>query len=284
MAVPTIDSLTPATGLAGGGELISIAGTGFAARISVTFDGEASPRTIGVTSGGDLTIVEAPPGSAGSVDVTLQNLDANGDPVVGESVTAAGAYTYTLPDLVPDSGITQITDYMLRRLRRLVPEGHSGPDSIAVDYDDAPGDGLRVLSLSKVPGLSLTGPRLEVNRVYRRPDRRYEDLGGGDSCVRGPSIAYDLVYSLTMATRHPRQLGNLIVAVIAGMHRGGRLRVGSLSWLLNVGDVRSAQPRDGVHVASVALRVVGFTVDEGVELSRASTLDNDPEVTVGILE
>lgn len=284
MAVPTIDSLTPATGLTGGGELISIAGTGFASRIEVSIGGTSSRRIVGVTSLGDLAIFEAPPGDAGAADVVLQNLDSAGDPVPGESVTLAGGYAYTLPDLVPDSGITQITDYMLRRLRRLVPDGHSGPDSIAVDYDDAPGDGLRVLSLSKVPGLSLTGPRLEVNRVYRRPDRRYEDIGGGDSRVRGPSIAYDLIYGLTMATRHPRQLGNLMSAVIGDLHRGGRLRIGSLSWLLNVGDVRSSQPRDGVYVASADLRVVGFTVDEGVELSRASILDNDPEVTVGGME
>lgn len=84
---PTVASIAPNTGLAEGGNSLTITGTNFAAGAAVTIGGVAAP---GVTVQSATTIsAAAPPHAAGAVDVVVT--------VNGLSGTLSGGYTYTAP-------------------------------------------------------------------------------------------------------------------------------------------------------------------------------------------
>lgn len=100
---PTVTAVSPANGPAGGGNTVTVAGTGFGASDTVDF-GSGNPGTnVAVASGGTSLTVVAPPG-AGTVDVTVT------DPTSGTSATGpADSYTYAHPvpaisSVTPGSG------------------------------------------------------------------------------------------------------------------------------------------------------------------------------------
>ncbi|MCK6479254.1 MAG: IPT/TIG domain-containing protein [Planctomycetes bacterium] len=66
---PVIESITPSTGLVDGGYTVTITGSNFAAPMTATFGGTASP-TVTVVSPTQAT-VEVPPRARGTVDVVL---------------------------------------------------------------------------------------------------------------------------------------------------------------------------------------------------------------------
>src|SRR3990172_7365086 len=108
MAVPTITSVTPNSGPTAGRLLVAIAGTNF--QLSPTpppgpTNGILAP-TVRVLFGTELAVNVAvvsstklycyiPSGDDGPVDVTVTHLDPLGVPIVGETVTAVAAFTYT---------------------------------------------------------------------------------------------------------------------------------------------------------------------------------------------
>ena len=68
-AAPVIESVTPASGPAGGGTAIKIAGSGFAEGLTVVI-GDVQATDVVVESETNLGVV-VPPGAAGIVDVTV---------------------------------------------------------------------------------------------------------------------------------------------------------------------------------------------------------------------
>lgn len=81
----TFDSITPATGPAAGGTVVTITGTDFAGTQGVTFDGAAG-TAFKVISNTKIQVT-TPAGVAGTADVVIQDDAGN--------VTAAAAYTYS---------------------------------------------------------------------------------------------------------------------------------------------------------------------------------------------
>jgi formylglycine-generating enzyme required for sulfatase activity len=109
---PTITAVSPNTGAAVGGSVVSISGTGFFGSLSVAFGGVAA-ATVSVVSPTQLTVV-APAGTVGST-VAVSVSTASG------SETSSGAFTYvaivvpawaTLLEAVPDPAI--VTNATLR--------------------------------------------------------------------------------------------------------------------------------------------------------------------------
>ncbi len=97
-AAPTVTSLTPATGPAVGGTVITITGTGFTGATAVNF-GTITGTCLTVNSATQLTVT-SPPGAAGTVNVTVTT--PNGT----SAVTLAGQFTYTSPAAPTVTGIT----------------------------------------------------------------------------------------------------------------------------------------------------------------------------------
>lgn len=99
---PTITSVSPATGPAAGGTVVTITGTGFAAGATVSFDGVAATN---VTVSNATTIVATTPaGDPGPATLVVTNLD-------GLGASLGGAFTYlqaapTVSGANPSSGST----------------------------------------------------------------------------------------------------------------------------------------------------------------------------------
>src|SRR5436190_8433850 len=99
---PTVSGVSPASGAAAGGTLLTISGTGFAAGATVTVGGTAATG-VTVVSGTTITAT-APAHASGSVSVTVTNADS-------QSATRANAFTFlgpqpTVTGIAPSSGAT----------------------------------------------------------------------------------------------------------------------------------------------------------------------------------
>ena len=99
-AAPTITSASPATGTMGGGTVVTLTGTGFAAGAAVTFAGVAAPVVTVVSA----TQIDAttPVGTPGPTVIAVTNADT-------QSGTLAGAFAYlaappTIALIAPGSG------------------------------------------------------------------------------------------------------------------------------------------------------------------------------------
>jgi hypothetical protein len=103
------------------------------------------------------------------VDVTLENLDASGNPISGESATLAASFTYALPilsDDAPATPVMQVIGALLYRLRREVVS--KSYVSRHTDYGVA---GATHIVMSNHPTLQL--------RVDEAPDKDYDWLDNG---------------------------------------------------------------------------------------------------------
>jgi hypothetical protein len=126
--------------------------------MSVTFDGVEADAIMVVD---DTTIWAATPEYAGNdlpeaVDVVLTNLDDDGAPIAGETVTEADAYTYKRQDLsrATDGAIHWVNENLILWFRRHLIE------NVAImtdpEYSDNPSDG--VIALGELPAIVLVGP------------------------------------------------------------------------------------------------------------------------------
>lgn len=93
-AAPTFASIAPASGSTAGGTLVTIAGSGFYAGVTVTVGGTLATG-LTLVSGASLTCT-TPAGAAGAANVVVTNADA-------QSATGTGAFTFVAPPAI--SGI-----------------------------------------------------------------------------------------------------------------------------------------------------------------------------------
>jgi hypothetical protein len=98
--MPTIDSISPAFGYTGGGDAVTISGSGFVDGLTVTIGGGDASEI--VVSGDGLSITcLTPAGTTGPVDVVVTNPDAS-------SATLLGGFFYgvAISSLSPAFGFT----------------------------------------------------------------------------------------------------------------------------------------------------------------------------------
>lgn len=235
MAVPTIDSVSPDTGPATGGHLIEITGTNFQlpvlpdplpvgpvpeppSTVRVLFDGVAADEVHVVAN--DRLFVRTPKWemvTAGGkpivgpvvVDVTVQNIDDDGNLIGAEAATAAGAYTYARVSI--DSENIGILATVVRELLRLLKSEIIGNVSISThtDYDSDSDDGLQIIDPGELPAVVLGGPGLEENRFKTVLQNVHVSEGAYFKTYK-PAKLYDLVFDLYAITKHQLELLNLI--------------------------------------------------------------------------
>jgi hypothetical protein len=143
MAIPTLTTLTPATGPASGHTLVTLTGTNFRTRTGV-LGPQASPvlpSTVKVTIGGyqvlyahavsatEIAVLTCPcrqdptdyPETFPALSVVVQNLDDSGVLIPTETVTKTLAWTYVRAQLAypaPEPPLLQVITTFLRRLKR----------------------------------------------------------------------------------------------------------------------------------------------------------------------
>lgn len=295
MAVPTITSISPASGPSSGGDLVRLRGNGFAERVQVIFRAVAGVVvSVREDAGESFADVRTPAQAPGQSDVTLRNLDASGAPVPGEEAVLASAYRFGRVPIVREADLTRIVRALLRELRRQVLDNVSA--SVALDYDDSPADGLSVVAMAKLPSLVLSGPRVTEDRFFSTNVAHEGVLVGpsGPEIVRHrPPFTVNLSFTLTAASDRTVELLNLMAGVATFLNRNRWLEIsrdpedaakGGVRWEMDPeGEFRTKLDGEGeVRVFTCGFVVRGFDIDEGLpqEIGRAVA---DTDLDVGAL-
>ncbi len=219
MAVPTIASISPTTGRAGGQQIVTILGTGFRlpnappasgpaptppASVRVTFGTRTAPRVL-VLSTTELRVI-TPAGVPGAaVAVAVQNLDPDGVAISGELVTSAGAFTFRRPDYTSKEWALQ---RVVRAVIRLMKEQflENTVHTTNTDFDSDTSDGLNIVEVSSLPACVVAGPEVRENRFFSQNDRRFEAGPGGSVEALPVAWTADLVFTIAILSSSAMEL------------------------------------------------------------------------------
>jgi hypothetical protein len=280
--IPAIESVFPAAVGAAGGELVRLTGIGFAPRVAVRF-GDAVAEVLVVRSDGAhrLVDVRAPAGNAGNVVLTLQNLDAAGAPIAGES--AATSFRLLRAAVSEESDLTRLVRALLRALKAQVLANAGTP--VSLDYREQIST---VIPVAKVPSLTVLGPDVRENRLYATNEARERVVsgpGGIEIEQLRPPMAVDLRFVLEVVTNTTAEHLNLFAALVQFVHRNPYLVIerdprdpeaGTVRFpLFAEGEARTPDHADDLrgrkddrHVLEWALVVRGFPIDDHIATGR----------------
>lgn len=226
MAVPTITTITPDSGLAIGLSLLKIVGTGFRPAPSpppATYTDASAQQTVSITFDGveadaalvadATTIWVVTPEYMGSetalpdaVDVVLTNLDNDGVAIAGETVTEVNGFTYKRQDLTAEGALTWICDNLIFFLQR-----HVLQETVLTtdpEYPDNPA--AAVTALGQLPAIVLVGP------IVRDDPTRHDD-NANELDISGEAVAHAVEIP-----RRPKIIG-------FGIHGFGRTKIEALN-------------------------------------------------------
>jgi RHS repeat-associated protein len=135
--IPAVAAVAPASGSAVGGDHVTILGSGLNGATQVDFGGTAA-TSVTVKSDGEI-VAQAPPGTAGLVDITVTT------PGGTSAVTAADQFTYVRPPVPVVTGLSQASGPIQGGdTITLVGSGFTGAS--AVSFGDAPATDVTVIS------------------------------------------------------------------------------------------------------------------------------------------
>lgn len=299
MPAPTVTSVTPSSGLARGGSLVTIAGTGFdassdldtgAADVGVTFDGRAATdvRVQSTTSltcivpRGDLLTKKIEPETL-SVDVVVTNEEQS----IPNAGTLVAGYTYRRPDLTDETHLAGAVRALLQRLKQQVLKNVAL--TTHTDWDEETADLLNRAQLARLPAIVLLGPSLEPHRVtnYNDPTRTFAGSPDPTSfTTHQPPLAVDLEFEVHLQSGSRIELLNLIHHAVIFVHRNGLLDsvpkepsnpgAGSVEYgLMIVDDFAAADrsSRSNVHESIGRWRIEGVLLESGDLLEQGPTID-----------
>ena len=336
MAVPTfIRALpagspvgTPAEGPTAGRALVEIYGSGFRTVPAPSSSGPTGPtyggvviaseqRTVRVRFGGvdaervdvvrsnlirvitPVCPLEVPkPGElpGGAVDIEITNLDDSGSPIVGETLTVTGAYTYRMVKL--DSATPADLTRAIRAL--LVSAANQVLNNVILtqhtDYD--PDTSTAFVENATTPALVFSGPAMPENRFYSLNEDPEERIGDVVEIRRKPRTV-DLVFRVIGITDSITELLNLMALATEWMNRNPYFYVlrddadpskGSARYefvQLQEFETTSRPSASNVHYFSGQIAIRGFDIeslagmpsDHLKGLSR--DLASDPSITTG---
>jgi hypothetical protein len=239
--VPTITSVSPVAGPAGGRQLVQITGTGFrlapappasgpaptpAPSVQVTFGGLKATQ-VAVLSALSLLCL-TPVSALGAVDVAVQNCDDTGAPIPGEIATAAGAYTFQLTKLVVPSDLVRVEYALVKAfMQQVCPNAMLTVDT---DYSSDTVDGLSIPDVTHRPALVLLGPSMEEDPIYNVAVYTLTPVtdGAGNllySKVKAPSVSMALHYQLVVIAANREGLLSMMVDAVEFRRRMPELAV-----------------------------------------------------------
>jgi len=155
------------------------------------------------------------------VDVVVTNLDDDGDPITGETVTETDAYTYKRQSLVAEGALSWVHDNLLLWFRRNVLD--NTVSTTDPEYSDDPAGGI--IALGALPGVVLAGPTVV-------PDPLRENLHENDILtdtglyiVEKPRRAKKLGYQVHAFGRTKAEILNLQEHIDGAVSARARLRM-----------------------------------------------------------
>jgi len=242
MAVPTITDVSPPSVPTGGKTLIEITGTNFKVPTLPPATSEPAADPIptveilfGTSYGTEVAVVSATrlfvlvPKSPitvdkannygeGTVDVTLRNLDDNGDPIVGEEVILSDGLTYSRAQLATQSDFARIIRAIIHEFKlQTIPNVSV---STHTEFDGDTGDLLNITELAELPGIALIGPDLVENRFYSQNQPPIEaGLAAGEYLKRRVGYTVDMEFGIVGVSDLKMELLNLMAAVYSYFER-----------------------------------------------------------------
>jgi hypothetical protein len=309
VAVPTISAITPPTGHSGGRTLVQIDGTGFALpptpaatgkttaplpSVTVTIGGRAATNVAVVSH--ELIYCLSPKGAlladetesldTSAKDVVVQNNDALGAPVVGETATLAAAYTYAQPSLDVQSDLARTIGTFIRELKLQVLNNVSF--STHTDYDASTGDLLNTVIVASMPALILGNLEVPEDRIHAVNEETDFEIPGGLFISRRPPVVVDVLMTLVGVDSNSIRILNLMSVVRSFFKKNAWLYVDrdpsdlslgqvryELDWSFS-GPVSVSHQADGSNVESFAGQVCirGVLIEDmsGVSTSKPSAI------------
>jgi len=236
MAVPTISTISPNTVHTGGKSLIEIIGTNFKVptlpppanepyttadpTVEVLFDTIASEqvsvvsatRLFALVPRSPVEISQATNYGEGSVDVTIRNLDDNGDPIPGEEVVETDGLTYSRVQLATQSDFQRLIRQIVDEFRcQMIPNVQI---TAHTDFDSDPTDAANITDLAELPGIVLVGPTLSENRLFSQNQPVTEEADTpGEYLRRRVGYTVDLEFSIVGVSNLTAELVNLMAVV-----------------------------------------------------------------------
>lgn len=234
MAIPTITTVTPASGSTRGGNIVRIAGSNFRLppsppttgpvlsaqqkTVSVQFQGAESEWAYSASSG--LILARVPEWSGpydiafpAALNVRVANLDDLGVEIPTENVTRAAAYSISRPDLASESYLQRVVREVISLFRRhVLANTHY---STGRDFSLTPA--LQETLRASGPLLRLAGPTLVLNRFYsiNQEDPESDPLGGITGMARRkPPVTVDLIFTVAPWANNPTHLHSLVQALM----------------------------------------------------------------------
>lgn len=234
MAVPTIMDITPDNGLTRGRNQVEITGTNFSMppvdpvdpsgpafqSIKVLFGSLQSPAAFAITTTRAVAVVPTYTGDdmgefGDAVDVTLYNLDDNGDEIPTENVTFSDSYTYKRPLFTDEQVGEYVIGIFVKWMRR-----HVHPNVwVTMGRSYSEGDD-QILDVIK----KATLPLIWINGFDYEDDPLSQDMGAEEIEIsatefkeyrvgRKVSIQFPSIMIFSRA-EHPREITAIAQAVI----------------------------------------------------------------------
>ena len=244
MALPTVTSHTPTRGHTGGMVFIAFIGTGFAlpadpdttslpvpapgASMSITFGGV---EALDIRVEDDETVTCLAPicplvnsdgiPIPGKVDIVLTNLDADGDPVAGESVTITDGFEYLRPNLSAKSFPHWVLETFMRQIiLQVVPRV-----GLAVHTDFRDGEEIDYDKIPEAPCLVLTDVDFVTSTTQQRQGAQEIQLANGRFVKRRAPSVFDCELSIAGIATTPTEIMTLLTATELFFRKNTKLAV-----------------------------------------------------------
>jgi hypothetical protein len=149
----------------------------------------------------------------GDVDVVVTNLDDDGDPIPGETVTVVNGFTYrhVKLDATNNSDLTRLIRTFTREMKKqTIPEVVL---TVHSEFDSDVSDGLNITDIAKFPAVILLGPNTPENRFFSLNERQEEEDDNGVDIRRLP-YTIDLEFQMVGLSDSKVELTNLMALLM----------------------------------------------------------------------
>ena len=214
------------------------------------------------------------------VGVTVQNIDADGVLIPGETVTKANAFEFKRPDLTGDNPLQNVARTLIQLLKREVME--NVVLTTHTDYDGSPQDLCNITELAALPAVVLVGPRLEENRLYSLNPRKQVRMPDGSWRTLRTCLTTDLEFDIVALSNATVELLALVKECSQCIFRQVDLRVlrdkddaaqGDVGYRIDFVRefaVSSVENESNVRQAVATFRVYGVDLDDADGLPGAA--------------
>lgn len=224
MAIPTVTSITPSSGLTGGESFIIIEGTNFdlaeVGEVEVLFGTE--PAELVQVRSSTVLGVKTPRHDVGTVDITVTNK------ATSESVVVSNAFTFVRPSLTrQDTELQRLTEELITIMRiEIMQNVWAQIGSSHTDYATEESSQVNKEYQSTLPVIILKGPDLQENRFYsvNFGITTINDTTGETNKYHEP-YTVDVIFTLVGAARNRQEASSLYRETINFFRRNEFIKV-----------------------------------------------------------